>query len=78
MTAGGGRGVVSVEDGGLSEALIEPAGEAAGPMDNWDEWCPTCEIEAWLRLVAAYRGGAYWAVFCSGCGKVCQERWNLL
>jgi hypothetical protein len=63
---------MSVEDGGPVEVWVEPAD------DDWDEVCPGCEKDTWLRAIAGYRTGACWVVFCGGCGKTIQKRWNIL
>lgn len=64
---------MGIEDGGLTNALIE---EAEDDLD-WEE-CPCCGDIAWLRVVAAYARGTCWVVFCGGCGKPVMEKWNLL
>jgi len=66
------------DDSFLVEVIIEDAGPSGSALDKWDEPCPTCEQEMWLRAIAARRTGAVYVVFCAGCGKSIQERWNLL
>jgi len=63
---------MGVEDGGPVEICVEPAD------DDWDEICPCCEESNWVRAIAGYRTSACWVVFCGGCGKIIQKRWNLL
>lgn len=64
---------MGVEDGGLTNALVE---SAVDDMD--DEDCPCCESSNWLRAVAAYTSGSCWVIYCGGCGKTVQRRWNIV
>jgi hypothetical protein len=66
--------VVGVEDGGIVDLILELAEESAedeGP-------CPCCGEFDWLRAIASYMGGACWVVFCGGCGRPLEQRWNII
>ena len=63
---------MSIEDGGLDDAIIESAEDET----DWEE-CPVCEEANWLRAVAAYPNGACGVIYCGGCGKTIQKRWNI-
>jgi hypothetical protein len=65
------RRVMSIEDGGPNEVIIEAA-------EDEDEICPVCEDENWLRVIAAYTKGSVWVIYCGTCGRTTEERWNLL
>jgi hypothetical protein len=64
---------MEIEEGGPTEALIEPANSEA----EWEE-CPCCGECNWLRVVAAYATGACWVIYCGGCGKKLDGKWNRL
>ena len=73
MTARGQGIVMGIEDGGLTEVVIEGADE-----DVDHEYCPGCEVTNWLRAISVYGRGTCWVVFCGGCGRTVEERWNIL
>jgi len=62
---------MSIEDGGLAEAIVESADE-----EDWED-CPCCGYSDWLRAIATYPGGACFVVYCGECGKPVQKRWNI-
>jgi len=64
---------MGIEDGGPTEVHVEPADEDA----DWER-CPACEEVQWLRAIAAYEKGACWVIYCGGCGKPIEKRWNIL
>jgi len=62
-----------IEGDGLREILIEAADD---DMD-WER-CPCCEHLEWLRIIAGYKRGACWVIFCAACGGIVEERWTSL
>jgi hypothetical protein len=62
---------MGIEDGGLVEVHVEQA-------DDEDEACPCCEADDWVRAIAVYPKGACWVIYCGGCGKVIQQKWNII
>jgi len=63
---------MGIEDGGLVDALIEDV------SDEEDSLCPACNDMLWLRVVAVYPRGTCWVLYCGACGRMLQERWNML
>jgi hypothetical protein len=41
-----------------------------------DELCPSCEDMDWLRLIADYKNGVCYVIYCGECGKPAEKRWN--
>lgn len=41
-----------------------------------DECCPGCEDLLWFRLIADYKNGVCFVIFCGACGKPAQKKWN--
>lgn len=64
---------MGIEDGGVTEAIIEPADDDA----DWER-CPCCGDVGWMRLIAAYSRGSCWVIYCGSCGKPIEKRWNML
>jgi hypothetical protein len=52
------------------EVLIEDA------SDDEDECCPSCEDLHWMRIVARYKSGVAYMIYCGACGKPLEENWN--
>lgn len=61
-----------IEDGGPTHLILEDA------SDEEDEICPHCEGFVWFRLIAAYRIGCCYVLFCAGCGRIFQKKWTIL
>lgn len=64
---------MSIEESGFKEAIVEEGDEEA----DWEE-CPCCGDTDWVRAIAVYERGTCWVLFCGGCGKPIQEKWNIL
>lgn len=41
-----------------------------------DELCPDCEDMDWLRLIADYKNGVCYVIYCGSCGKPVEKKWN--
>jgi hypothetical protein len=64
---------MSIEESHPDEVHLEPADEQA----EWEE-CPCCGESTWYRLIAAYVRGACYVIYCGGCGKPFEQKWNIL
>jgi hypothetical protein len=41
-----------------------------------DELCPSCNDMLWLRLIADYKNGICYVIYCASCGKPVETKWN--
>jgi hypothetical protein len=41
-----------------------------------DELCPACNDMKWLRLIADYKNGVCYVIYCEACGKPVEKKWN--
>lgn len=64
---------MGIEESGLFDIIVEDASE-----EEAFEECPCCGAEHWLRAIACYIKGACWVIYCAGCGKPVQKRWNII
>ena len=65
---------MSIEQSGLVDDILAPADDE----DVDGEVCPACQSPYWFRLIASYMRGACWVIYCAGCGKPIEARWNII
>lgn len=41
-----------------------------------DEICPSCNDLLWFRLIADYKNGVCYVIYCGSCGKPVEKKWN--
>jgi hypothetical protein len=69
------------EKGDASNQVSKGVGKAVDMIiedasSDEDELCPSCEDMDWLRLIADYKNGVCYVIYCGKCGKSIEKRWN--